>query len=221
MDFVHIKKILRGKRGLALDIDDTLSVTRLFWFEEKQRLFGNPENLTARKMIKKYGYTYLVPYWNTEEVKKWADEIQISKTYWENLPLIDGSSEAVKKIDARVPILLYLTGRPDHTLKSTNIWLEKHGFPKRPVLAQPNSQYGKANEWKGRTLAALYPEVRGIIDDNPELISNLPEDYKGTIYLYNNTKHPKTLIRVIPCPTWNSVVEAVQSASIAKTKNLV
>lgn len=38
--------------GLALDIDETLSFTLGTWISEMQRLFGNPENLTAKDLIK-------------------------------------------------------------------------------------------------------------------------------------------------------------------------
>ncbi|PIN75466.1 hypothetical protein COV17_03845 [Candidatus Woesearchaeota archaeon CG10_big_fil_rev_8_21_14_0_10_36_11] len=65
-----------GRRGLALDIDDTLSDTNKFWFTNLQRLFGNPEKLTPQEMIQKYRYIQEVPYWQNSEVRMW-----IKKTY--------------------------------------------------------------------------------------------------------------------------------------------
>ncbi len=208
----NVKKELRGKRGLALDIDDTLAAVRLFWFEEKIRLFGNPENLPAKKLIEKYGYTYNVPHWRTKEVERWVNEMFSSPDYWENLPLIEGANEAVKKINAIVPILCYLTARPIYATVSTETWLKKHGFLKRPVLANPDFEYMNSNKWKGRTLAALYPEIQGIIDDNPEIIENLPPDYPGSVYLYGEyikDNAPKTNIRIIPCRTWDDALREI------------
>ncbi len=48
---------------LALDIDETLSLTSTYWFEQLLKLFGNPENLTAKQMAEKYHLCQNVPYW--------------------------------------------------------------------------------------------------------------------------------------------------------------
>lgn len=51
------KLISENRKGIALDIDETLSWTIGYWVEKMQELFGNPENLTVRQLIEKYRYT--------------------------------------------------------------------------------------------------------------------------------------------------------------------
>ena len=46
MDKLSLVAILQAenKCGLALDIDETLSATNVYWFTKLQELFGNPES---------------------------------------------------------------------------------------------------------------------------------------------------------------------------------
>lgn len=57
-------------------------------------------------------------------------------------------------------------------------------------------------KWKAKILAYLYPQVIGIIDDNPDIIDYLPSSYEGTIFLYGNPVYPGGDLDVIPCGTW-------------------
>ena len=59
-------------------------------------------------------------------------------------------------------------------------------------------------------LERLYPEVGGIVDDNAELIEYLTEDYKGTIYLYNNVPGEKEGDGIVACPTWEDVIAEIK-----------
>lgn len=62
------------EKGIAVDIDETLSWTVGYWVEQMQEKFGNPEKLSIKEMIEKYRYTQNIPYWQSAEALKWIDE---------------------------------------------------------------------------------------------------------------------------------------------------
>jgi hypothetical protein len=67
----------------------------------------------------------------------------------------------------------------------TSEWLTRHGFPDMPVL-HPPSEYDTAEIkklWKPEYIAALYPKVTGIIDDDTKVINGLNDRlYDGSVY---------------------------------------
>ena len=72
----ELKKRLKkqGKEGLALDIDNTLSKTNLWWAEKLHDKYGSPEGLTPRQAVEKYGLSSKVPYWKNPESQAWMEE---------------------------------------------------------------------------------------------------------------------------------------------------
>ena len=70
------------------------------------------------------------------------------------------------------------------------------------------------NKWKAKVLEYLYPEVLGIVDDNPNLVKNLSKSYKGTIFLYDHTETERKDIKVVPCRYWNQVLIEVKKQFI-------
>lgn len=215
MDIYLFKKQLKlqGIQGIALDIDETLSWTVGYWVEKMQEKFGNPENLTVKELITKYRYTQHVPYWQTEEAFAWMKEHRNSNEVQEILPLIENAHTFVQQINEIVPIVLYLTTRPQTVINGTKKWLQKHNFPEKVVIARPPEVHiTEGNQWKAHVLEELYPEVMGIIDDNAGLANHLSTNYKGVVYLYDNTMHSRTDIRVIPCMTWEDVLQKVSSS---------
>lgn len=203
--------IKQKKPGIALDIDETLSWTIGWWVEKMQEIFGNPEKLTVPQLIKKYRYTNNVPYWQSEEALKWMEDQRTSNSLQEQLPLIADANKIANEINKRIPIVAYITTRPDSVISGTYAWLEKHGFPKAPVIARPRYvEASKGNMWKADVLNYLYPQVAGIIDDNPGLVDHMSAEYKGTIYLYDNTEHARTDIKVVPCANWQEVKEKIK-----------
>lgn len=50
----------------------------------------------------------------------------------------------------------------------------------------------------------------GIVDDNPGLVDNLSASYPGSLFLYDIKQHDRNDIDIIPCLTWDDVVEAVK-----------
>lgn len=196
--------------GLAVDIDETLSWTIGYWVEEMQHKFGNPENLTVKEMVEKYRYTQNVPYWQNEEVLKWVDEKINSNKTQEELPLIEGSSAYLNRINQIVPIVAYITIRPERVLEGTKNWLKKHKFPLAPVICRPNElMHNNGHQWKAEILKELYPKVLGIIDDNAKLLQFLSPGYKGKVFMYDhhdNLGFPFT----VACKDWFTVYTEVK-----------
>lgn len=199
-----------NKKGLALDIDETLSWTIGYWVEDFIKRFGNPENLTTKEIVAKYRYSHHIPYWQTPEVQERRKELTYSDSVQEELPLIENANHIVEKINKIVPIKLYLTARPTIVGNGTSKWLKTHGFPDAEITYRPEEvPHADSSKWKAQILQKLYPSIVGIIDDNPGLAEALPGDYKGVFFLYDYHEAPRNDIKVIPCPSWDDVYSAV------------
>ncbi|MDD5341858.1 MAG: hypothetical protein PHI73_00760 [Patescibacteria group bacterium] len=196
----HIKK-----PGLAIDIDETLSWTIGYWVAKMQEKFGNPENLTIKEIIEKYRYTQNVPYWQSDEAKQWIQDKIHSDDLQKELPLIEGANAYLNKINEIIPIAAYITVRPEKVINGTQDWLDKHGFPKAPIICKPMEvSHQNGNQWKAEVLQKLYPDILGMIDDNAKLLEYLAEDYKGIIFLYDHT-NIDSKFNVIACKNWLNV----------------
>jgi len=205
----QLKQALKKKnfRGLALDIDETLSDTILHWIAILQKKYGNPEDLTPQQVITKYRYTQNVPYWQTDEAFKFMQELREDNELQKNLGIFKQADKYVAEINKVVPIVAYITLRPEKVVPGTQHWLDKHHFPKAPIIAMPSYvQYSEGNSWKAEVMEYLYPEVQGIIDDNHKIIKALSKDYRGKIYLYDNPKRFRTKLKLINCRDWPAVI---------------
>lgn len=197
--------------GLAVDIDETLSWTIGYWVREMQKEFGNPEKLSVEEMVKKYRYTQNVPYWQSKEALDWMEAHRNSDSVQEELPLIEGSSEYLNKINKIVPISAYLTIRPHNVVNGTQKWLDKHNFPKAPIICRPKElQTHEGNKWKAKALEEYYPKIKGLIDDNPSVIKFIDPNYKGVVFLYNH-EPIESKVNVIACKDWEDVYKKVKS----------
>ncbi len=198
------------KPGLAVDIDETLSWTIGYWTEKMMEIFGNPENLTVKEIIEKYRYTQNVPYWQSAEAKQWMHDKIHSDDLQKELPLIEGANDYLQKIYSIIPIAAYITVRPQSVIKGTQTWLDKHGFPKAPIICKPlDVVHGDGNKWKAEVLQKLYPDVLGMIDDNAKLLDFLDAKYPGVIFLYDHHTVESTL-NVIACKNWGEVFGEVE-----------
>lgn len=177
-----------GKTGIALDIDDTLSLTGLQWFGWLSERCGNPEDLEISELMKKYHDVRQVPYWPPEVVEPHIEEFFLSHVFHDELILIHGADDAVRQIHEVVPIVAYITARPDDVYESTRTWLARHGFPDAPLVFRPRGGgFAARSIWKARVLTDLYPHVQGVVDDHPHLASQLKElGYAGKLYLYDH-----------------------------------
>ncbi len=202
----------KGRQGLVLDIDETLSWTVAHWMKEMQERFGNPEGLSVEEMVARYRFSYNVPYWQTDEAMAWLEEARHQNELQESLPVIEGANETARAINEIVPIVGYLTIRPHVVIPGTRSWLEKHDFPEGIIIAKPDGiTHAEGNRWKAEVLRFLFPEVIGIIDDNPDLLEYLTPDYEGEVYLFGSETIDSTGLRVIPCKTWSNVYEQVKA----------
>jgi hypothetical protein len=213
--FLKRKLKMAGIEGLALDIDETLSFTFGYLIEKLIKKFGNPEKLTVLEIAKKYKHTDRVPYWQNEEVHKEIDEITFSNEAYKNSSLIENANEVVQEINKIIPIVAYITARPSGVFKETKYWLKKHNFPEATLITKPkNISRREGNKWKARVLEYLYPQVVGIVDDNPDLTKFFSKEYKGVVYLYDNVETKRKDISVIPCEDWKMVAKKVKECRI-------
>lgn len=212
-EIVALKKRLKANniKGLALDIDETLSFTIGYMIEELIKKFGNPENLTAEEIAKKYKHTDKIPYWQNKECRELLDNIIKTNEIQKDLPLIENSNLLVNKVNKIIPILAYITVRPKTIFEGTKFWLKKHNFPKATIITKPIGILRKdGNKWKAKVLEYLYPEISGIVDDNPGLSFCFGKNYKGKVFLYDNVEVKKKDINIIPCKDWKAVLVAVK-----------
>jgi hypothetical protein len=211
--FEQIYKIKRqfeaaGIEGLAVDIDETLSWTVKHWMGQLALRFGNPSGLSVEELIAKYRYTQSVPHWQTAEALSWMEKSIEDDEMQEAMPLIQAADSAIQTIHREImPVVLYPTVRPEVVRRGTLRWLDKHHFPEAELIMRPTSvARTDGNKWKAKVLEILYPQVKGIIDDNPGLPLALSTDYQGVVLLYDNAEVAKTNIRVIPCKSWQDVI---------------
>ncbi len=220
-DIAAFKKQLEdsGTKGLVIDLDETLSWTIHYMAGELAKLYGNPQNLSVEKLRERI-IAHDIPFWELEEVRKWGLQALESEEMAEAYPIIEGSDKAVEKIDHVIPVVGYLTLRQTSIRNATKRWLKKHGFPDEPVITRPdNLKLEEGMKWKADTLAYLYPQVIGLIDDTLDIFNYLPGSYKGTIFLYGQTDYPKSDLNIIPCKTWDDVYKKVEEhqASLQRT----
>lgn len=195
--------------GLALDIDETLSWTIGRWFADMQKIFGNPENLSVHDMIAKYRYSQNVPYYQTKEANAWMDEKRESNEFQTSMGLMPGAKSGVAELHKIIPIVAYITIRPEKVFEGTHRWLRQNGFPDAEIIARPNHiPHSDGNEWKAGRLLELYPHIQGIVDDNAGLLKFLPSSYKGHLFLFtHNTVPDNSPPNTYACPDWKSVVQ--------------
>src|SRR5574344_448148 len=135
-EIVSLKRKLKlaGIKGLALDIDETLSFTIGFLIEKLVEKVGNPENLTVKEIARKYRHTDNVPYWQNNEAKKVVDEFNKSADSFRGLPLIENSNKTIQEINKIIPIVAYITARSYIAFNETKFWFKKHDFPEAKII---------------------------------------------------------------------------------------
>ncbi len=213
-DIVAFKKRLEesGTKGLVIDIDETLSNSALYMAGELGRLYGNPLNLSDEELFERL-LDRNVPFWDINVIREWGQVAMESAEIVEKYSVKEGAGKAVSKINDIIPMVGYLTLRPESIKDVSARWLKKHGFPEVPVLARPNSikltDGSMGMQWKAAVLDYLYPQITGLIDDTLEIYTYLPSNYKGTIFLYNKKPRPKRELNTISCKTWDDVYREV------------
>jgi 5'(3')-deoxyribonucleotidase len=202
-------------KGLALDIDETLSDTHDYWFEHMFK-FHSPKGIAREDILKSHHFIENVPEWQTAEAVAYIEEALHSNDFNESIPLIEGADKAVSEIHKTIPIVAYITARPDSVREGTFKWLNKHGFPVAELITRSenidlnNYNVGK-NAWKAKLLKSLYPEVIGIVDDNVVLAHELEKlNYEGVLYIYGKgSREFADRKNIIPCQTWTDVLRHI------------
>jgi len=198
--------------GLVLDIDETLAATNVAWFERCIELFGNPENLTTDELICKYHLAQNNPAWQSKEAVDWMHAQRTSPNAQDDLPIIPNAVKGVEELCVLTPVVGYLTVRPETVNSNTLRWLKENGFPELPIVAKPvDVPFEEGNRWKAKVLHELWPEVTGIVDDNPKVPMYAGRSYPGDIYLFGKTNTQDGYEFAIPCETWGIVVETVRN----------
>lgn len=111
-----------------------------------------------------------------------------SNSYQTEFAPMHGAIEGVQELHSIIPVIAYVTIRPETVQDGTIVWLKKHGFPTAEIIARPvDIPHADGNIWKAEKFLELYPRVQGIVDDNAGLLQFLPTDYKGHVFLYTHT----------------------------------
>jgi hypothetical protein len=198
-----------SRRGLALDIDETLSYTNRHWMQTALDRLPFPEGCVREELL--MSNAPLETYWPEDVLLERLGDLLHSNEFNSGISIIENANHAVNEINGIVPILAYITARPVSVAESTQQWLARHGFPEAPLIMMPvEEDHIKRNRWKANVLRLLYPEILGIVDDNPGLSVELSENYEGMVFVYSSSVHPNQNDHIIPCPDWNSVNEAVK-----------
>jgi 5'(3')-deoxyribonucleotidase len=208
--------------GWACDIDNTIAATAPGLFERLDARYPRlPEDrdLSLIGLIKKYGYTVNIPQWNTPDARAWQEEVLKDPEFYGTLPSIEGAADVLARFRERMPFTTFITARPETTVEATERWLGDR-FPRLPIIAKPSRlDVSKNNEWKARVLEALYPRVKGIIDDDPRLVRELSPDYRGVIILYGQEEVPHDHVEAYACLTWKDVEEKLEELASLKVSS--
>jgi hypothetical protein len=209
-----LKAILaqHDRPGLALDIDDTLCHLGRKWYDTMVEIAGHP-GLTYEEITHSHsgGFQH-VPAWKGHPgIEAWIQKTLVDHEHYLGLEPIEQAREGVQKISALVPVHAYITMRSLAVIDASHAWLRRHGFPDLPILSRPlDVPKERIHAWKAQALADLYPTIQGIVDDDPNVVMNLPPGYQGTIFLYGKTSHPRADLSIIPCKDWDEVYTKVQ-----------
>lgn len=208
----------KNLEGIALDIDETLADSNTHWFQSMHKHYPL-EDADINRVMAEYKFIEEVPGWGTREAYAHMESLMHSEEFNETVPLIENANHTVNSIHKILPVLAYITARPQTVIDATKRWLDKHGFPHAEIICRPSdtkathTDLNDRNAWKAQVLTKLYPQISGIIDDNKGLAHELQKlNYKGVLYLYgkesdefSNNRH------VVVCPTWNSVLENINA----------
>lgn len=217
----------QGLKGIALDIDETISDTGVDFFGrllEKHPISGNP---TPEELIQKYKFTDAVPEWQNEKAKVFMEEYRTSNEIQRDIPVMPGAVESVQAIHSDlVQVVTYITARPTIVTRGTEQWLNDNQFPSALVITRPEGiPHSQANFWKASVLYYLRNQVLGIFDDNHGLQTELPWNYNGTIFLFGvqptelnsieairkpQQERKKDQFNVIRVPDWNRAYDTVE-----------
>jgi hypothetical protein len=208
-EIYDFKKMLekQGESGFACDLDDTLSATVDYYFGKIDERFPNEEDLSISELKKKYGKSWNVATWQTDEVKEFKKEIVYNNEKQKVILPLDGALKYMSKVHEILNFVVYITARPQCVVEGSNFWLEKHGFPKLPIIARPEHvSHEESSLWKAQVLKELYRGVEGIVDNEGNIAKFCEEiDYKGEFILIGQESYDSKSGLVTACRDWESI----------------
>ncbi|HEX7017475.1 MAG TPA: hypothetical protein VF209_01030 [Patescibacteria group bacterium] len=169
---------MSGANGLAFDIDDTLCDTARTVMEIMHHLFPTHIPFDTDVFLQAYGQPGHVPEWQVPAAQQKIEELLNDDEFLLNLPPIEEAKNYMAEIDRLVPVSLYLTSRVHARKEVTEQWLQKHHFPRAPVITR-HSQVMEV-DWKIQLLTAKYPDIFALIDN--EIITSGQTDFKGHLF---------------------------------------
>jgi len=203
---------VKERIGLLLDIDNTLSATSKSFFSFLAERFGVPDGETVESLFARYQYSWRVPMWQTREIEEVSDSLEYSNSHHQNMEVIEEARQGVSMLRGMIPIVAYITTRPEVLRNATEKWLAKNGFPLAPVVMRPDSLHRKSgNAWKVEQVKTLFKDSIGIVDDHHDVGRGLADDYDGTVFIFGGRAPNICSNNTIHCPTWNMVVESLFS----------
>ena len=224
---MHVREFVQhlirnNRRGIMLDIDDTLGNTALYWFQSALARHPNPEALTARELQRTYRYVQNVPCWQEPTILAEFTQQEYDPQFHATVPVIRAAQVVVNQIHKRLaPVLGYLTARVEKLRSVTEQWLLEHRFPVAPILMRPSGMSRREScAEKVRILAETYPWVQGLVEDNPSIADALPKKHVGTLYLYDHFYHVRQGQQIVPCASWSRVFHEVQLRHPAPQVNM-
>ncbi len=186
------KKLQSTHPGLALDIDDTISLTSDGYFDLLRQEFPAPSYLTKELFRKHYAITGITLHWkdisNAYELLK--TKVNDSQFHYELSPF-PHAVHHTNTLHHHQLFSCYLTARKEDMRTLTQRWLDEHGFPKKPLIMRNNTiDYANQVKWKTSTLHALQPHITGLIDNDTRILSHLQQQkYPGRMYLFGLSEH--------------------------------
>lgn len=186
----------RSGKGVVLDIDGVLADSYTPLKEYVCRELGISPDEVEDKDAWDF-YTYF-----PEHHQKQAQQL-IDKAFWKNEAQVYTNSlplEGAQRIARLLPVVGYVTRRPETAFKDTLAWLDEHDFPKQPLLLA-SEDYSKA------TLIWLLGS-NTIIEDSPKEAVALADQGVNVILMdarYNRevAEHPN--IRRVE--NWHAIIE--------------
>ncbi len=207
-----------GSSGIALDIDDTLCMTDLRWFEVMAERHSNPEGLTGRELLERYRNVFTVPYWDSPEGHAAILGYVYDDLFHETFQPVSDAVSGVNELSETVPLAAYITARPATLADTTASWLRRHGFPAAPlVMRPPGGEHRAMHAWKADVLCNLHPHVTGIVDDAPALMDELlARGYAGRQYVFDHGVHGKEYGNAARYGTWAALVADIRAHRAAE-----
>jgi len=213
MRLEHLMRDLKNhnSRGLALDIDLTLSTTNQDYFTLLSERFPFPDNPGVERLMALYRYTDTVPQWQGEEAQRAMHEFRVSDQFQRDLGVVPDAPEEVRRIHTElIPIVAYVTTHPTCVLEGTAFWLREKGFPYAPILAcQEGIPHKSRSLWKASVLFSLRERIIGFVDDDPDIKRELPGKYAGTAFLFG-PQHQEITGDYIHIPTWKEAYSIIK-----------